>query len=485
MTINAFTDDALADHDAVALARLVRDGATTPRELAQAAIARANAVDPQLNAIAAHAPTVRYSSDTSAALFGVPTYVKDNTDVAGLPTNHGSEAFTATPAAKDGAYTTQFLSTGVSVLGKSRMPDFGFNASTEFMTAAPSRNPWNPDYSVGASSGGAAALVAAGVVPIAHGNDGGGSIRIPAAAAGLVGLKMSRDRHLNGETAKLLPVNMVSEGVLTRTVRDTAAFVAAAENHWRNKKLAPIGQVNGPAQRTLRVGLLFDSVTGGTLDADTRAAVEHTARLLEAAGHIVEPVGLPVDEQFADDFVLYWALLADVVVSTGRLMLDRSYDATKADGLLLGLRAHHRRNLHRTPGMLRRLRAVPNRYAASFARHDVLLSPVLAHTTPTLGYISPTVEFGDLIERLRHYVSYTPLNNIAGSPAISLPLGQTDAGLPIGVQLSAAYGDERTLLELAYLLEATSPFPRIENVTARRAETSSTASSESIPATIG
>ncbi|WP_061006671.1 amidase [Mycolicibacterium mucogenicum] len=442
-TIHAFGDDALGDHDAVGLARLVRDMKVSPDELAAAAIARASLVDPELRAVACDLPP-RHGTDPDAEFFGVPTFIKDNTDVAGLPTTHGSEAFRARPAKQDGAYATQLLSTGPTLLGKSRMPEFGFNATTEYMTEPPVRNPWHTEFSVGASSGGSAALVAAGVVPIAHANDGGGSIRIPAAVVGVVGLKPSRGRHRDGEQASHLPINMISEGVLTRSVRDTAAFVAACENHWRNPKLAPIGRVNGPAQRILRVG------------------VEDTAAVLEAAGHIVEPITLPVTAQFADDFVQYWALLADLAVGTGRLILDRSFDAAKADGLSLGLRAHHRRNLHRTPGALLRLRRIADQYAQMFARHEVVLSPVLSHTTPRLGYLAPTVEFPDLIDRLRRYVAYTPLNNIAGTPAISLPLHHSPDGLPVGVQLSAAYGDERTLLELAFLLEAERPFARIQ-----------------------
>ncbi|MHA7663846.1 amidase [Mycolicibacterium sp. HS_4_1] len=462
-TIHAFGDDALGDHDAVALAQLVRDMQVSPDELAAAATARAGLVDPALRAVACRLPP-RHSTDPNAEFFGVPTFIKDNTDVAGLPTTHGSEAFTARPAKKDGAYATQLLSTGMTLMGKTRMPEFGFNATTEYMTEEPVRNPWHTGYSVGASSGGSAALVAAGVVPIAHANDGGGSIRIPAACAGLVGLKPSRGRHRDGEQVSHLPINMISEGVLTRSVRDTAAYVAACENHWRNPKLAPIGRVHGPARRTLRIGVLFDSVTGESVDAATRAAVEDTAALLEAAGHVVEPITLPVTAQFADDFVQYWALLADLAVGTGRLILDRSFDAARADGLSLGLRAHHRRNLHRTPGALLRLRGVAAQYARMFARHEAVLSPVLSHTTPRIGFLAPTVDFPDLIDRLRRYVAYTPLNNIAGTPAVSLPAGLSPEGLPVGVQLSGAYGDERTLLELAFLLESARPFARIQEV---------------------
>lgn len=461
MRVHAFSDDALGTDDATGVAERVRAGAVSPAELAAAAAARSAMVEPTLRAIAFSPDEPRFGADPDAAFFGVPTFVKDNTDVAEMPTNHGSEAYVARPAARDGAYTTQYLSTGLTVLGKSRMPEFGFSASSEFMTQPPVRNPWHTDHTVGASSGGSAAMVAAGVVPIAHANDGGGSIRIPAACAGLVGLKPTRGRHRDGEQARHLPINMVSEGVVTRSVRDTAGFVAAMEDAWRNPRLPPIGMVTGPAQRRLRVGLVLDSVIGSGADTDTRRAVEATGRLLEEAGHIVEPVELPITEQFAADFVQYWGLLAEVALDTAKLMLSRSFDVSRADGLSRGLRAHHRRHAYRTPGALRRLRRTLDDCAPMFARHEVVLSPVLAHTTPLLGYLSPTLPFDELIDRLMRWVSYTPLHNIAGTPAISLPVGATSDGLPVGVMLSAGPGDERTLLELAYLLEAAQPFVRI------------------------
>ena len=463
--IHAFGDDALGDHDAVTLARLVKNREVSAAELAEAAVARARLVDPELHPVVPGTAGVvsRPEANENSELFGVPTFVKDNTDVAGLPTGHGSEAFTARVASKNGPYTVQLLSTGLTVIGKSRLPEFGFSATTEFMTQPPVRNPWNPDYSIGASSGGSAALVAAGVVPIAHGNDGGGSLRIPAACAGLVALKPSRGRHIDGPQAAHLPVRIVSEGVLTRTVGDTAAYVAASENHWRNPRLPSIGQVLGPASRVLRVGVLVDSITGGVVDAPTLAAVQDTAEVLASVGHVVDVVDIPVNDGFADDFVQYYALLADLSASTARIALDRRFDITRIDGLTRGLRAHHRRSLSRTPGALRRLRAVARQYATMFARHEVVLSPVLSQVAPPIGHLAPTVEFPVLIDRLRRYVAYTPLNNVAGTPAISLPMGRSPEGVPVGVQLSAAYGDDRTLLELAYQLEELRPFARIQD----------------------
>jgi amidase len=171
---------------------------------------------------------------------------------------------------------------------------------------------------------------------------------------------------------------------------------------------------------------------------------------------------LPVSAQFADDFTQYWALLADLSTSLGKVLYDRGFDAAKTDGLTQGLRRFHRRHLHRTVPAIRRLKQAPRMYAEVFARRELILTPVLARTTPELGWIGPRVPYDELMERLRQYVTYTPINNVAGTPAISLPMGRTASGLPIGVMLSAAHGDERTLLEVAFALEAEHPFPRID-----------------------
>jgi amidase len=465
--ISAFADDALGDHDAVGLAALVAAGTVSPAELADAAVARARAVDDELQAtVFTVYDAPRFADGPGGAFFGVPTYVKDNTDVRAMPSHHGSEAFVARPAKRDAPYTRQYLSSGMTVLGKSRLPEFGFSASTEFMTQEPTHNPWQTEYSPGASSGGAAALVASGVVPIAHANDGGGSIRIPAACTGLVGLKTTRHRLIDGEQARHLPVNMAVEGVVTRTVRDTAVFYANQERYFRNPALPPIGLVEGPADRRLRIGLILETVNGAPIDAQTRAAVEKTATLLESAGHSVEPMGVPVGQQFADDFLQYWGLLAFLASVTGKLTFDRSFDARRCDGLTKGLRAFHTRHAWRTPGAIRRLRrGVAEAYAGMFADCELVLSPTVAHVAPKLGHLSPTLPFDVLIERLKRYVAFPPLNNIAGTPAISLPMAMAEEGVPIGVQLHAAHGDERTLIETAFLLEQEQPFPRIQDPT--------------------
>ena len=461
--IQAFADDVLGDLDGIALGRLVAGGLIHPEELVAAAQGRAAAVADRLGAVAYQAPRPRRVPNRDSELDGVPTYVKDDSDVAGMPTNFGTAAFVAGPAATDGRYTRQLLATGMTVLGKSRMPEFGLNASTEFAGAPPARNPWDPDRSVGGSSGGAAALVAAGVVPLAHANDGGGSIRIPAAAAGLVGLKPTRGRHLDALQTQRMPIKLVSEGVVSRSVRDTAAFAHAVERQWRNPALPPIGRVVGASSRRLRIGLLDEAVGPAQPDVGTREALEDTARLLEANGHRVEPVATPVDKRFAVDFLHYWGLLSLLVSVTGKALVDRSFDPARMDALSVGLREHAQRRLLEMPAVLARLKRSGRRCAALFEEHEVVLSPVVVQRTPPLGHLSPEVGYDQLILRLVSHVGMTPLHNVAGFPSIAVP-GPLDAGgLPTSAMLSATWGDERTLLELAFELEEARPFPRIQD----------------------
>lgn len=469
MTQHAFRDDALGRDDAVGVAARIAAGEISAAEACEAAIARAGAMA-ALDAIAhpdfegARQAAARPGSGVFA---GVPTFLKDNVDVAGLPTCHGSAAVPPRPARAHGPYVAQYLSQGFVNLGKSRLPEFGFNAATEFADGTPPvRNPWAPGYSPGASSGGAAALVAAGVVPIAHANDGGGSIRIPAACCGLVGLKPTRGRHVDDTAARGLPINIISEGVVTRSVRDTAHFLAGMERSWRNPRLPPVGLVEGPGRAGLRIAVVHDSITGTPTDDATRDTVRRTAQLLADQGHHLEEMPAPVPPTFPDDFVLYWGFLSYMLSRFGRRVMTPDFDARRIDPFSRGLAEHFRAGKWRFPGAFLRLRRARAQYARTFAAlgFDVVLSPVLAHTPPRIGYLSPTLPFAEVMERLRRYVAFTPLNNVAGSPAISLPMGMSPEGVPIGVQLQAAHGAERTLLELAYGLEAAQPFQRIDTV---------------------
>jgi amidase len=462
--VHAFCDDALGDHDAVALAQRIARKELTATEVVQAAIARAKRVEPRLCAIEAERfeRAMAESAKPGAGFFaGIPTFIKDNAAVEGMPTNHGSTALRSPPSKTTDPYVRQFLDQGFVCLGKSVLPEFGLNATNEPMGGEPTRNPWNTAYTSGASSSGSAALVAAGVVPLAHANDGGGSIRIPAACCGLVGLKPSRGRHVVSEMARSLPLNLIGQGVVTRTVRDTAYFQAEAEAYYRNRQLPAIGLVEGPGRRRLRIGYGIDSVTDKATDPDTRTAVEQAVALLQGLGHEVVPAPLPATKQFAEDFLLYWQALAFAISMGGKHMFDASFDKSKLDGLTRGLGKQFTRRFYNLPFALRRIKKSQANSMRVFESYDAYLCPVLASTPPKIGHLSPTVPYDELMDRLLGFASFTPLANATGGPAISLPWSLTEDGVPVGVQLFATFGDERALLELAYEIEAAHPWPKI------------------------
>ena len=465
-TLHAFTDDALGTDDATALAERLQRGDISTTDATEAAIARLQRVNLTLNGLVldtyAEARERANNKHFEGFFAGVPSLVKDNIDLRGLPTRHGSAAVGGKPMKKTSVLAKQYLAQGFNLLGKTTLPAFGFTASTEMAHAPATRNPWHLNHSAGGSSGGSAALVAAGAVPIAHGNDGGGSIRIPAAVCGLVGLKSTRGRLVTQEAAKALPVNIISDGVLTRTVRDTANFFAEAEKYYRNSKLPAVGHVTGPGKQRLRIGLMVDSIAGDPTCPQTRAAVETAAKQLSDLGHHVDVARIDLPQRFVDDFLLYWAMLAFFVSKFGRALFPQGFDSQQLDPLSQGLARYYRQRFLKTPGMLRQLRQSQARYAEVFNQHDVVLTPVLAHTTPELGYLGADVDFDTQLERLLRYTTFTPANNASGSPGISLPLGQAENGLPIGVQLNGRHGEERTLLELAFELEQVQPFIRLD-----------------------
>jgi amidase len=459
--IHAFTDDALGTLDAIGIADRLRYREVSLEEVVASTQKRLERVESHISAVELNIsrPLERFPTRPLGIFAGVPTYIKDNVDLMGFPTRAGSAAIPERKAKDDDPFVRQFLSMGFVPLGKSRMPEFGLNASTEYRDAPPTRNPWNLEYSAGASSGGAAALVASGVVALAHANDGGGSIRIPAASCGLVGLKPSRGRLISSRSARSLPINLVGEGVLSRSVRDTAHFLYGAESYYHNPKLPPIGLVHGPSNQTFRIALVQSLPTGVAIDPEVQAALQEIAQLLEAMGHTVEDMPtVPVPASFAEDFTIYWGLLAFAASTLLPKLYGPEFDASQLDELTKGLAALYRKNMHKTPLVLYRLHQAATFYQDAMAGFDVILSPVLAHTTPKLGYLKPDQQFDELFERLRGYVGFTPLNNVTGTPALSLPLAKTQKGLPLGIHFAGKYGQERVLLELAYALEEARPW---------------------------
>ncbi|BBA89389.1 MULTISPECIES: amidase [Mycobacterium] len=465
--VHAFGDDVLGDLDAVGLADAIRSGQLGAVEVVEAAVARTEAVNARLNGVAhadfdrARDAAQQHGRGSGRGFFGgVPSYIKDNVDVSGLPTMRGTDAWVPRRAGTDSEIARELLSTGLIALGKTQMSEFGFCAAAEHPRLGPVRNPWNTGHTAGASSSGSGALVAAGVVPIAHANDGGGSIRIPASCNGLVGLKPSRGRLPLNSQLRRLPLVIVANGVLTRSVRDTAAIYREVERSWRPSGLPPIGDVTRPGTERLKIAVVTRSVDG-ECGTEMRELTLKTAGLLEELGHRVEYVEqVPVPESLPDDFILYWGFLATAQVLTGRYSFGKSFDRNRLDSLTLGLARHANRNVHRLPTAVARLRTLRRHTERFFQRYDVVLTPALADPPPQVGYLSPT-DYHQVIERLRKWVTFTPLQNVTGDPAISLPLAQSSDGLPVGMMLTADIGREARLLELAYELEEAQPFARI------------------------
>ena len=390
----------------------------------------------------------------------MPTVVKDNVDVAGMPTAHGTDAWVGRPARADGDFARMYLATGLVPLGKSRLSEYGFSAAAEHPRLGAVRSPWSTEHVAGASSAGSAALVAAGAVPLAHANDGGGSIRIPASVNGLVGLKPTRGRLAQDKMMRDMPIRIVSDGVVTRSVRDTAAFLRESERIYRSLGLPPVGDISRAGRRRLRIALNTDGLGRGA-DPEVTELTLKTAGLLEELGHTVVEAEAPADERFPDDFLLYWSMLALFMLRSGRRLHGRTFDRDAHDNLTVGLARHASRNLHRIPAAILRLRRAPHRSAAFFERYDAVLTPTLAQATPRVGHLDPTQDYETVVDRLQDWVAFTPLQNVSGDPAISLPLAVTSEGLPLGMQLAAGAGREALLLELAYELEEARPFARI------------------------
>lgn len=464
--ISAFTDDALGTLDATALAEAIRRGEIHPREALESAIARAERVNPHLDAIVLpmYEEVLANSRPTSGAFAGVPTFIKDTDHIAGYPTQMGTGVFKAKPARKNSRFVNQYLSTGLINLGKTTLPEFGLICSTENERWAVTRNPWNTDYTTGGSSSGSAALVASGVVPIATANDGAGSIRIPASICGLVGLKPTRGRVYGLDGSELLPIQVVHQGVLTRSVRDTALFYSEAENFFKNKKLPELGHVKKPGKKRLKIGLVNNRPEGflGHQDEATQRIQRETAHLLENLGHSIILFDFPIEaDDMVDLFMNYYGFLAFMTTRFSTLTLNARVNRKELEPFTEGLSHRFRKSILNFPRTVRRMKQLGREALTLFEEFDVIMTPVLAHKTPQIGYLSPKIPFEEVSRRAVHFALYCGLYNVTGNPAISLPLGADDNGMPMGVQFAAPFGMDKLLLELAYELEEAKPFRRI------------------------
>lgn len=466
--VHSFKDDALGTLDAVGISERIKKKEVTPKEAVAAAIDRAQAVNPQINAIVTelYDRALEESEKAAGPFAGVPMFLKDMVHVKGVPVHHGTRAYSEAPkpSTTTDPIVEQIFAQGFVSLGMSTMPEFGFTASTEFPEGDATRNPWNIDHSAGGSSGGSAALVAAGVVPIAHAADGGGSIRIPADACGLVGLKASRGRLLKAAKFKRQPVEIAIDGIVSRSVRDTAHFYAEAEQYYKNRRLPDIGLIEGPSKRKYRIGFTGDSVKDLGADADTMMGMNATVKLLESLGHEVVPFKLPVKDRFIDDFANLWSVGGFYFERYGKKVFGENYEPAELSGLTKGLSEHFQQNKVKTAASIVRLRNSFRQYRRMFKQSglDMILTPTTAHVPPAIGYLSMTLPYEELFERIQKWACFTPYHNATGGPSISVPVQHyQEEDLPMGMLLSANLGQESMLLDIAYQLEAAKPWKKI------------------------
>lgn len=452
--------------DATATAAAIRKGEISAAEAVSTAIARAEALQPTLNFLVNSdfdRALAKAKGGTPVGPFsGVPFLVKDLEDYRGLPTRAGSRSgFLSPPATSQIPLIDAFDRAGLVTLGKSATPEFGFLPTTEPLAFGPTRNPWDLTRSSGGSSGGSAVAVASGIVPIAHATDGGGSIRIPASCCGLFGMKPSRARVV-GTRGERTIADFAVEHVLTRSVRDSAAMFALTEDSGPDARYPAIGFVAGPSKRRLRVGLLIENTNAHGPQPDVLATVRDAGKLLQGLGHHVDEAHWPMEgPQFIQDFLLFWAAGAVRVGEQIKRATGRDPGPDLLEPFTLGMiQMAKTAPPGALPAAMQRLGADALAYDTWFPAHqfDVIVSPVVSSAAPKLGELGPSVPFETLVGRLTEYVGYTPLHNIAGAPAMSVPLGVSAEGLPVGVQVAARAGQERMLFELAYELEAARPW---------------------------
>lgn len=453
--------DPLLEYDGIGLASLVKLKEVTPRELVEASIRRVEALDGKLNAITTrmfdHALRRADHIVPGGPFAGVPFALKDNTDYRGVKTTHGSSFYREHVAAGSAPLVAAHEAAGLNIIGKTNMPEVGIIPSTESRLLGACHNPWSLTRSAGGSSGGSAAAVAAGYMPLAHATDGGGSIRIPASCCGVFGLKPSRRRMIWGSTNQ---ADFAVDHCVSRTVRDSALLFAITQDRSPDAPYRPLEFVSGPSDTRLKIGLSLRNYFGNAPHPDVQAAIAATARLCESLGHRVVEVENPVSGQEFEEhfFTLFSTRLAQLVdqvqAATGQPAtetLDRfTYDFGARGSSLTADDASRARQYMTT---------LSRQMTQWMHSVDLLLTPVLSTPPPVLGYLFDQSETYDVMSRrVFDYLPYTPLHNALGMPAMSMPLSMSQQNLPIGSHFIARAGGEQTLLELAYELEQAVPW---------------------------
>jgi amidase len=452
----ALAKDAFSGFDAVGQAALVREKKITSLELVEAAIARIETANPKLNAVVAeYFDQARKQARTAlptSPLSGVPYLIKDLNDIKGELATSGSRLMAKHIGTETSLLAQKAIDAGMIVIGKTNTPEFGLMASTESMLLGACHNPWNLDYSTGGSSGGAAAAVASGMLPVAHASDGGGSIRIPASCCGVFGMKPSRGRMNFGEKEKM-PGDIAVENCVSRSVRDSAMVFSLSEDNSPHARYAPTGFVRGPSKKRLKIAFSTLSNSGKQPHDDVRASIEATAKLCQGLGHEIIEVKNPISgQEFVDAFLTVWASVPAQLVQLATSLKLKPEEVLEpwTLGLADFFAKQPKDALATSLAYFKKAEAATD---AFMSQYDAWLTPVLSSTPPKLGEQAPGVPFATLYERITNYVAYTPIHNVAGTPAMSVPLGWSKDGLPIGSQFAAAKGNEALLYALAYELE--------------------------------
>lgn len=459
--------------DAMGLAELIRTGAMSAREAVEQAITRIETHNPTVNAVVGtrfdQARAEVEAGLPSGALTGVPVLVKDlGTEVAGLPSTGGSRLFAEGLATRDSELVARYKRAGMVVLGTTNTPELGLNPSTEPQLFGPTRNPHDLDRSAGGSSGGSAAAVATGMVSIAHGSDGGGSIRIPASMCGLFGMKPSRGRITGSPDPGTLAAPVSVHHALTTTVRDSALLLDVSAGPLPGEAFGaptPAGTFLQATTRDpgrLRIGVATTQRGGIETDRGCLDAVLATARLCEELGHQVEEMVPAFDA--ADVGAASGVLMgADLVVTVeDRLRtLGRDLRDDDVEPFTRVLLDHYRSltgtDVHRA---LRRIQEIGWEVGTAFTTYDVLLMPTLAQPGPALGRLD-TTRPETIYDLGAVFSAWTSIFNVTGMPAMSLPLATDERGMPIGVQFAADLGQESTLFSLAAQIERATPWQRV------------------------
>jgi amidase/6-aminohexanoate-cyclic-dimer hydrolase len=457
-------------YDAVGLAELVRKGEVTPNELLDEAIARTEKVDRTTNAVVVkhydYAKRQIGNGLPEGPFTGVPFLIKDLDLLEGTRTTFGARIYEDNIADHSSTLTQRFLKAGLAIFGKSSSPEFGLMPTTESRLHGPTRNPWNPAHSSGGSSGGAGAAVAARILPVAHASDGGGSIRIPASACGVFGLKPSRARNPLGPDRGQGWGGFSCAHVVSVSVRDSAVMLDAlcgpeltSPYHAPTPERPFVEEIRRAPGR-LRVAFTAKSPSGEAIDPEVAAAVRDVASLLEKLGHHVEERA----PELPDDPAAVMTTIVGANTAVNVRLAEKRFGRpmTQDDFEVLTLAtAHNAQATSATDYVAAELAAfqISRALAKFMSGCDVFLSPTLCAPPLRLGELnSMSADLSHIGPTLRRYMPGTAMFNMSGQPAMSVPLAWNSAGLPLGTMFAARFGDEATLLRLAAQLEQERPW---------------------------